>query len=171
MSKIHTAISNIIGKVGAVEKDRKNTQQGYSFRGIDDMYNVLNKHFAEEKVFATSQVLSKEREERQTAKGGTLIYTILTMKFTFFAEDGSFVESITVGEAMDSGDKSANKAMSTAYKYALMQLFCIPTEDEKDTEYKSHAVKPRKTNNEPFPDGAKLIPGKNQLVDDNQTDI
>jgi hypothetical protein len=44
---------------------------------------------------------------------------------------------------MDSGDKASNKAMSVAYKYAFMQIFCIPTEEEKDTEYKSPEVKPK----------------------------
>lgn len=141
--KIYTAISNIMGKVGAIGKDKKNTVQNYSFRGIDDMYNALNKHLVEEGVFATSTVIDKQREERASKNGGMLIYTILTMKFDFFASDGSFVSSTTVGEAMDSGDKSANKAMSTAYKYALMQLFCIPTEEEKDTEYHSHEVAPK----------------------------
>jgi hypothetical protein len=65
------------------------------------------------------------------------------MKFTAYAEDGSFVESITIGEAMDSGDKSMNKAMSTAYKYAFMQIFCIPTEEDKDTENQTHEVAPK----------------------------
>lgn len=138
--KIYAAISNIMGKVGVVGKDKKNEQQGYKFRGIDDMYNALNKHLADEKVFATSTVLDMKREERTSQKGATLLYTILTIKFTFFTDDGSSVESVTVGEAMDSGDKSCNKAMSTAYKYALMQIFCIPTLEDKDTETETHEV-------------------------------
>jgi hypothetical protein len=71
------------------------------------------------------------------------MYSIITMKFTAYAEDGSSVSSTTVGEAMDSGDKSMNKAMSTAYKYALMQIFCIPTVDDKDTENQTHEPKPK----------------------------
>ncbi len=82
-------------------------------------------------------ILSEKREERQTKAGGVMTYTILTIKFTFYAEDGSNFSSIMIGEAADSGDKSSNKAMSTALKYALMQLLLIPTEDEKDTEFHS----------------------------------
>jgi hypothetical protein len=48
-----------------------------------------------------------------------------------------------IGEAMDSGDKSANKAMSAAQKYALLQVFCIPTEEPKDTENETHTVEPK----------------------------
>jgi ribosomal 50S subunit-associated protein YjgA (DUF615 family) len=43
---------------------------------------------------------------------------------------------------MDSGDKASNKAMAVGHKYALLQLFAIPTEEQKDPEYDSHDVKP-----------------------------
>jgi len=148
---IYTKISEVMAAVKAIGKDRKNIQQGYTFRGIDDMYNALNEHLANAKIFFTSDILQKEREERETAPkegkthGTHLIYTVLTIKWTIYAEDGSHVETVTVGEAMDSGDKSANKAMSAAYKYALMQVFCIPTDDPKDTENETHEVTAKKT--------------------------
>jgi hypothetical protein len=41
---------------------------------------------------------------------------------------------------MDSGDKSTNKAMSAAYKYACIQSFCIPTEGDNDTENTTHEI-------------------------------
>lgn len=140
---IFKKIPIIMGKVGVIWKDRTNKIQNYQFRWIDDMYNALNQHLAEENVFFTSEVISNAREERESKNWGTLIYSILTMKFTAYAEDWSNVSSTTVGEAMDSWDKSMNKAMSTAYKYALMQIFCIPTEDEKDTEVHTHEVAPK----------------------------
>ena len=137
---IYSKIPKIMGLIGAIGKDKKNSMQGYKFRGIDDVYNSLNKHLASECVFCTSEITERTREERKTKNGGTLFYTTLRMNFTFYAEDGSFVTSTTEGEAMDSSDKSTNKAMSVAYKYALMQIFCIPTEEEKDTEHRSPVV-------------------------------
>jgi hypothetical protein len=127
-----------------IGKDRQNTQQNYTFRGIDDMYNELHRHFSKHEVFITSEVISTEREERQTKNGGNLIYSILNIKHTFYATDGSSVSSVMIGEAMDSADKASNKAMSTALKYTLMQMFLIPTKDEKDTEYQTHEVSPKK---------------------------
>jgi hypothetical protein len=140
---IYESINAIMKHVPSIGKDHKNQQQGYKFRGIDDMYNALNPLLAEYGVFATSEVLNAEREERQAKSGGTLLYSILTVKFNFYATDGTFVTSVMIGEAMDNADKASNKAMSTAFKYALMQLFCIPTEDVKDTEYVTHEVTPR----------------------------
>lgn len=142
-NNIYQAINAIMKEVPAIGKDRKNIQQGYNFRGIDDIYNALNEHLAKHGVFATSEVLSHEREERQTARGGTLIYSIITVKFNFYAIDGSSVSMTMIGEGMDSGDKASNKAMSTAYKYAMMQLFCIPTNDAKDTEADHYEVLPK----------------------------
>lgn len=136
---IYQKIPEIMSKIGAVGKDKKNQMQGYMFRGIDDMYNTLSPILSECGVFATSKILSERREERKTKKSngqeGLLLYTVLTMRFRFYATDGSFVTSQTIGEAMDSGDKASNKAMSVAYKYALMQIFCIRTEEIKDPEH------------------------------------
>ena len=142
-NKIFSLIPKIMSEVGAISKDRKNLQQGYSFRGIDDLYSAMQGPLSDNGVFYAPKVLHKEREERTTKSGSTLIYTILTVQFTFFADDGSSFDVITVGEAMDSGDKSANKAMSAALKYALLQLFCIPTEEDNDTENQTHEVIPK----------------------------
>ena len=57
--------------------------------------------------------------------GGALFYTTVDAEFDFVsAVDGSKHTAATIGEAMDSGDKSTNKAMSIAYKYAVFLTFC-----------------------------------------------
>ncbi|MGA2223866.1 MAG: ERF family protein [Syntrophobacteraceae bacterium] len=122
---------------------RAGRSQGYQFRGIDDIYNALNAALSEHEVFAVPKVLDIKREERASKGGGTLLYTILTVQYTFFAADGSFFECITIGEAMDSGDKSCNKAMSAAQKYAFLQVFSIPTEEPKDSENATYTTAPR----------------------------
>lgn len=146
--EIFKAISAINKEIEAVSKDKKNQQQGYKFRGIDDMYNALHDLFAKHNVFITSEVLNSKREFRETKSGGNVVYTVSTCKFNFYTSDGSFVSSTLDGEAMDSGDKSTNKAMSAALKYALMQMFLIPTEERLDIEHDSHEFKaePKKQN-------------------------
>jgi len=62
------------------------------------------------------------------------------MRYRFIAEDGSHVETDAEGEGMDSGDKSSNKAMAVAHKYALLQAFCIPTKDLDDPDAEVHEV-------------------------------
>ncbi len=135
---IYKQIPAIMAEVGAIEKNRKGQGISYAFRGIDDIYSALQPLLAKHKVFYAPNVISQVREQRESKSGGVLTYSILTVEYTFFAEDGSNFKLVTVGEAMDSSDKSSNKAMSAALKYAMLQLFCIPTEEEKDTEYQNH---------------------------------
>lgn len=127
--------------IGAVGKDSKNTTQGFMFRGIDAVMNAINPALIKNKVFVVPTILNQEREERQNSKGTTLIYSICTVKYTFFAEDGTSVDAIVIGEGMDTGDKATNKAMSIAFKYACFQVFCIPTEEMKDPDEECHEVK------------------------------
>lgn len=69
-------------------------------------------------------------------------------------EDGSIHTVTTYGEAMDSGDKATNKAMSIAYKYAAFQAFCIPTEETAvDPDAEVHQVAPQQKA-KPAPDAA-----------------
>lgn len=138
---IYGAISNVMSEIGAVGKNQKNQQQNFTFRGIDAVMNAINPALIKNKVFMVPEVLEQKREERQTKNGGNLIYSICKMKYTFFAEDGSNIQSIVIGEGMDSGDKATNKAMSIAFKYACFQVFCIPTEEMKDPDADSNEVK------------------------------
>ena len=143
---IYQSIGAIMAEIDAVGKDKFNPQQKFKYRGVDDVMNALHPLLAKHKVFCTTQVLDQTREERQTKTGGNLIYSICKVRFTFYAEDGSSVESVTIGEGMDSGDKATNKAMSIAFKYAFFQLFCIPTEEmaKDDPDGESHEVKGRR---------------------------
>lgn len=131
---IYELIGKAIGMIGAIGKDKVNSQQGFKYRGIDQVYNALNPVMAELGIFFCPEVIDQKREERVTKTGSVLTYTLLTIRFTAYAPDGSSVSMTVVGEGMDSGDKSSNKAMSVAMKYAMFQLFCIPTEELKDPD-------------------------------------
>lgn len=131
---IYEAISRCMEEIGAVSKDAVNKQQGFKYRGIDAVMNAINPALVKNHVFIVPEVLEQQRQERTTSKGAVLIYSICRIKYTFYAEDGSSIEAVTVGEGMDSGDKATNKAMAIAFKYACFQVFCIPTEEMKDPD-------------------------------------
>ncbi len=141
---IHTKIIAIMAEVGPIAKERQNKQQGYKFRGIDDIYNALHPVLSKHGVYCLPEVQEREVQERTSKSGGALFYTRMTVKFRLVcAEDASSVEGIVTGEAMDSGDKSANKAMSAAMKYFYFQVFCIPTEGDNDADAKTHEPAPK----------------------------
>jgi hypothetical protein len=117
---------------------------GYNFRGIDDVYNAIAPLLAKHSLCILPRVLTRECVERASKSGGALFYVTVEVEFDFVsAEDGSKHTVKTFGEAMDSGDKATNKAMSAAYKYAAFQAFSIPTESDNDADAHTHSVAPK----------------------------
>jgi len=144
MTKVYEAIAAITGELSqiGISKSSKNLQQGFMYRGIDAVYNTLAPLLSKHKLNILPRCLTRESTERQTAKGGLLMYVVVHAEFDFVsAEDGSKHTVAMFGEAMDSGDKATNKAMSIAYKYAAFQAFCIPTEETaQDPDAETHQV-------------------------------
>ncbi len=150
---VYKCINTVQRKLAAtgITKDRRNQQQGYNFRGIDDVYNALAPLLADAGLCILPRMLSRTCEERQTKSGGSLFYVTVEAEFDFVsAEDGTKHTVKTFGEAMDSGDKATNKAMSAAYKYAAMQAFAIPTEGDNDADAHTHEVAARKAEEKPL---------------------
>lgn len=139
MNNIYMAINAVMNEVGAVGKNHKNDQQKYQYRGIDDVMTALAPAMQKHGVFVVPEVLTIIREEKE-GRSSKLLYSIVKVKYTFYAVDGTFVTATVMGEGMDSGDKATNKAMSAAFKYALLQTFCIPTDELVDSEKDSPEV-------------------------------
>lgn len=159
---VYTAITAVMAHLAEVgiSKDRKNEQQGYKFRGIDDVYNALAGTLSKNHLCILPRVKSREVVERQTARGGSLFYVTLDVDFDFVsAMDGSTHVVSVSGEAMDSADKATNKAMSAAYKYACLQAFCIPTEGDNDADATTHDIHPAADirQNRPSKKGADVV--------------
>jgi hypothetical protein len=149
------AVQSALAREG-ISKSRNNQAQGYKFRGIDDVYNALSPLLAEHGLCILPRCTERVCVERLNAKGTALFYVTVRCEFDFVAsEDGSKHTVTTYGEAMDSGDKATNKAMSAAYKYAAMQAFSIPTEGDNDADSHTHEVTPRQPANQP---SAKTTP-------------
>lgn len=142
--KVFKAIEAVmadLSKIG-IGKDKTNQQQGFKYRGVDDVMNELSGLLPKHGLLILPRVTKYSAVERVSGKGNPLFYTILEVEYDFISsEDGSkHTVGPMVGEAMDSADKSANKAMAIAYKYVCFQAFCIPTEAVKDPDADIHDV-------------------------------
>lgn len=139
--KIYPAMVGIFGDCQAIEKGQRNKTQGFSFRGIDDVYQALHGVFAKNGVFVLPYVMEHTVAQRETKSGGVMHHHLLKIRFAFVASDGSQCEAVSLGEAMDSGDKGATKAASIALKYALFQIFLIPVRDLPDADEESYETR------------------------------
>ena len=142
--KIYKAIPAIMDEIGHIGKDKRNQQQGFMFRSIDQVMNTIKPLPSKHGVFIVPEIIETNREERLTKSGGTLIYTMHKIVYHFMADDGSQVVACVVGEGMDSADKSSNKAMAVAFKYACFQVFCIPTEEMAKDDPDNYTVEASK---------------------------
>ena len=148
--KVYQAINKVQSELSTlgIVKDKRNSQgSGYNFRGIDDVYNTVAPLLSKHGLCILPRVLTRECVERQSKNGGALFYITVEVEFDFVSsEDGSKHTVKTFGEAMDSGDKATNKAMSAAYKYACFQAFSIPTEANEDADNSDPKPLPSLTN-------------------------
>jgi hypothetical protein len=129
-----------------IGKSRKNEQQGYKFRGVDEVMNAFAPILATEGIYLRPRFTERDVAERTNKNGTALFYVTVRGEFDFSNEAG---EVVTVGpfygEAMDSGDKATNKAMATAFKYAMFQTFCVPLEAVTggDADLQTHEIAAR----------------------------
>lgn len=142
------AIAAITAKLPAIGKDQKADprQGGYAYRGIEDITKVLQPLLAEHGVVFLPQVMGYEvREILVNDKPWT--DTILTVAYQLRHSSGDVAEVRVVGIGRDNSDKGANKAMTQAFKYAILQVFCIS--DPKDDADKGSPAGGKRTKEEP----------------------
>lgn len=142
---VYRLIADVAAEVAAVGigKNQRNTGPGggYSFRGIDDIYNTVGPIMARHGLVVLPRVLSREVSERTSRGGGALFCVVVEVEFDFVSAHDKSSHTVAIfGEAFDSGDKATNKAMSAAYKYALIEALCIPTQGDNDADATTHEI-------------------------------
>jgi len=135
---IAQALSEVMKAVGAISKKDKNTAQGFNFRGIDSVVNAVSPALQK---FGVVVVPSVEEYDYQTVEIGrnrtAMGHVRVKVTYTFIGVNGDAIKATVVGEAMDSGDKATAKAMSVAFRTALLQSLSLPT-DEVDPDAHSY---------------------------------
>lgn len=134
---VHAALSAVMGDVQAVRKGDRNEVQGFNFRGIDAVVNAVGPALRAHGVIVLPRVLARHAETYQTRNGATMKNVAVEVEYTFVGPDGSTLTCSALGEAADAGDKATPKAHSVAFRTALLQALCIPT-DEPDPDASTH---------------------------------
>ncbi|OBG32381.1 ERF family protein [Mycolicibacter heraklionensis] len=136
--KIHEALAKVMADVGAVKKSDQNTQSGYNFRGIDAVTKAVYPALCEHGVIVLPKVLDYQYGTVVVGRNRTeMSHVRLTVEFTWVGPEGDSLSTVAAGEAFDSGDKATAKAHSVAFRTALLQTLCLPT-DEPDPDSKTY---------------------------------
>lgn len=148
MTTVREALRAVMRDVGAVKKGDRNTQGNFNFRGIDAVTNAVYPALVEHGVIVAPRVLDYQYGtvvvgHKRTEMG----HARLMVEFTFYGPEDDQIVAVTAGEAFDSGDKATAKAHSVAFRTALLQTLCLPT-DEPDPDSHSYERAEKKSDEE-----------------------
>lgn len=136
--RIFMDLAAVMAAVTAVGKDGRNESQGYRFRGIDGVLNAVGPALRANGVIILPELLDMTDEVIEVGQRRTRMARVtVKVRYSFVASDGSVLHAVVPGEAMDSSDKAASKAMSVAFRTALIQALALPT-DEPDPDETTH---------------------------------
>lgn len=137
-----TKLAKVGKEIGAVKKDGKNSQQGYSFIQYAAVGGRIREIFEKHHIIVIPEVESYEKTEIENKYGNKGFHYVLWMKFLVVNGDkpDEEIERKWLSEAADYGDKGINKAETAATKYFLMRLLNITEIGEKEADEVSHAI-------------------------------
>ena len=133
MTTIHEALLAVSEQIRVVGKGDFNSQQKYRFRGVDAVVNAVSPAFRKHGVTVTPEALDYDLTTFATAKGSPMERCVVRVAYTFTGPEGDSVRTVAFGEGSDSLDKATSKAMSVAFRTALLQTLVLPT-DEPDPD-------------------------------------
>jgi hypothetical protein len=151
--RVYTAIAAVTTELArtGIAKSQINAAEHYAYRGIDDVMGRLAPLLARHRLCILPRVLERTSCERHGGKDGLLLSVALKVAFDLVsARDGSMHTIEAYGEALDAGDKATSKAMSAAFKYAVLQAFCVPVQGSEDADASSYRL--QATDGLPDPD-------------------
>ena len=142
---IQQTLNDVMNDVGAVAKKERNTHQNFQFRGIDAVINAVSPACRHHGIVVLPRVISHDYQQIEIGQKRTPSgHVTLVVEYTFTNRDGDSLTATVVAESMDSGDKATAKAMSVAYRTALLQVLCLPT-DEPDPDSHTYERAPRES--------------------------
>lgn len=137
MSDIYAALAAVMADCDHVAKRDRNEHQRFLFRGIDAVVNAVGPVLRKHGVIVVPNVERCDYETVQTSTGKPATACRVLATYTFYASDGSSIDTRVAAESWDSGDKAAPKAMSVAFRTALLQSLALPT-DEPDPDSQNY---------------------------------
>lgn len=147
------ALTAVMQDVTSVGKGGFNQQQQFKFRGVDAVVNAVGPALRRHGVVVMPKTITHDLVLGSTTTGKSVLQARVMVKYTFYGPAGDSVSATVPGESMDSGDKSTAKAMSVAFRTALIQALALPT-DEPDPDsqvYELSEKQPHRMSGAPAP--------------------
>lgn len=148
MPTVHQAFAAVMADVRAIEKSQRNQQQGFTFRGIDNVMQIVGPALRKHGVFIIPNAEDMSSESYETKSGTQMQNVTVKMRYIIYGPDGDKFEGVSYGQSADAGDKAVTKAQSVAYRTFLLQALTVPTGDpdpDSEAHERASAAAPPKT--------------------------
>jgi hypothetical protein len=130
---VFEAWNEVMNGVQAIRKgERSGSGQGgpsYNFRGVDTVTNAVGPLLRRHGVTVVPEHVAGEHRDFLDKKDKTVHESILTVTYRVYGPRGDSFTMETIGGSSDYSDKAPTQAMSVAYRIALLQGLCVPTDD------------------------------------------
>jgi len=144
-----TAELAVVGKNLTVQTGKTGSYKAVGERDIIDAVKPLEHKYGVVSYPVSREILDDETLESESTYNGnttkkTTFYIKIRTKYRFvnIEKPEEYIETETISDGIDSGDKGGGKAMTYGDKYALMKVYKISTGEDPDqkaseeTEYK-----------------------------------
>jgi hypothetical protein len=128
---IVTLLHKVMLEVTSIGKSDFNDFHKFNFRGIDTVLQHVGPAFRNHGIVVMPEVRNIESLELTSKENKRKRSVTLTVAYTFYGPAGDCITAVVPGEANDTEDKASSKAMSVAYRTALLQVLSVPT-NERD---------------------------------------
>ena len=131
-------IQAVMHDAQALGKGERNAQQGFNFRGVDAVMNLIGPLLRKHGAFIVPELVSHryETSQQEGRKGPQYVTrSVVTVAYHWHGPDGSTISGTVAGEAFDYGDKATSKAMSVAFRTYLLQMLTLPTNEPDPDQF------------------------------------
>jgi hypothetical protein len=139
MVPVSVAWLRVRREIRAIGKGELYNQSGtrFNFRGVDTVVNVFGPVTLKHGINIMSSKVEASYGEKSTKSGGKMRECSVLVTWTIMGPMGDTLTLQTMGEALDTADKSTTKAQSVALRTLLLGFGLTPTHD-KDPDADRH---------------------------------
>ncbi|MFD8866063.1 ERF family protein [Streptomyces sp. NPDC059590] len=132
MVPVHIAWLRVRRDIRAIAKGELYNQSGtrFNFRGVDTVVNVFGPVTLKHGVNVVPSRVEASYGEKTTKSGSKMRECSVTVHWTVIGPKGDTLTLQTMGEALDTADKSTTKAQSVALRTLLLGFGLTPTHDK-----------------------------------------
>lgn len=133
---IHQRIHAVMSELDYIQKSERKVNGQYRFVSHDDVTAKIHPMLVKHGIVIESSVYNTKQDGNRTE-----VY--LNVRFVNIDKPEDQFSVNSIGYGIDSSDKGPGKAISYAFKYAILKTFCLETGDDPDQDQNTHYEPPK----------------------------